>query len=197
MRRPFNSSILYPDSNTLHKSLRSIVPIVAPAHPAITSLQCALLHPQEPSCLKTYIHFWASEFTSVTKFMAMVYTLAWLPRYQKILHNPANILTKISRSALLTSTFITGAVGTSWAMTCFFQKTLPRHLLPKGRYWLGGFIGGLWAFVDSRGGRGNFLYGLRVGLISTWKVLAKKGFVKGIRHASLLAFPHKINRSLY
>lgn len=73
-------------------------------------------------------------------------------------------------------------------MACLFQKLLPRHLLPKGRYWLGGFIGGLWAAVDSRGGRSNFLYTFRVGLISAWKVLAKKGYVRGVKYALLLSF---------
>jgi len=178
---PFNSAILYPNVNPLPKSLQLISPIVSPAHPTITSLQCALLHPQEPSCLKTYLAFWASEFTSVAKFMSVVYAISWLPRYKAFLRNPAGALEKLSKSTLLTTTFITGSIGTSWGMACLFQKLLPRHLLPKGRYWLGGFIGGLWALVDSRGGRGNFLYTFRVGLISAWKVFAKKGYVRGVK----------------
>ncbi|PWW75362.1 hypothetical protein C7212DRAFT_297275, partial [Tuber magnatum] len=185
---PFNSSILYPDANPLPKSLQRVSPIVSPAHPTITSLQCALLHPQEPSCLKTYLAFWASEFTSLAKFMSVVYAISWLPRYKSFLCDPAGTLGKLSKSTLLTTTFITGSMGTSWGVACLFQKLLPRHLLPKGRYWLGGFIGGLWAIVDSRGGRGNFLYIFRVGLISAWKVLAKKGYVKGVKNGDVYLF---------
>lgn len=151
----------------------------------ITSLQCAMLHPHEPSCLKTYLHFWASEFTRVAKFMGVCYTISWIPRYKAFFRDPINTLTKLSRSALLTSTFITGSIGTAWAACCLFQKMLPRGFLPKGRFWLSGFLGGLWAFVDSRGGRGNFLYSLRLGIISAWKVLAKKNLVKGIRYIPL------------
>ncbi|KAG0138702.1 hypothetical protein HOY82DRAFT_544594 [Tuber indicum] len=185
---PFNSAILYPDANPLPKFLQKISPIVSPAHPTITSLQCALLHPQEPSCLKTYLAFWASEFTSIAKFMSVVYAISWLPRYKAFLRNPAGALGKLSRSTLLTTTFITGSIGTSWGMTCLFQKLLPRHLLPKGRFWLGGFVGGLWALVDSGGGRGNFLYTFRVGLVSAWKVLAKKGYVRGVKNGDVYLF---------
>ncbi|KAL0638641.1 hypothetical protein Q9L58_002367 [Maublancomyces gigas] len=184
---PFNSPILYPDS-LLPASLSSISLVISPAHPTITSLQCALLHPHEPSCLKTYLHFWASEFTRVTKFMSVCYGIALVPRYREFLKNPVGALVKLSRSTLLTSTSITGSIGTAWAMCCLFQKVLPGKVLPKGRFWLSGMLGGLWAFVDSSGGRGNFLYSFRLGLVSAWKVLVKKGVVKGVKNGDVYLF---------
>lgn len=36
--------------------------------------------------------------------------------------------------------------------------------------------------MDSSGGRGNFLYSFRLGLVSAWKVLVKKGVIKGIKY---------------
>lgn len=185
---PFNSPILYPNSNILPKTLQSISPIVDPAHPIINSLQCAVLHPHEPSCLKTYLNFWASEFTHVAKFMSICYGVSWVPKYSLFFKDPVGALMRLTRSTLLTSTFITGAIGTSWATCCLFQKTLPRGLLPKGRFWLSGFLGGLWAFVDSRGGRGNFLYSLRLGIISAWKVLVKRGLIKGLKNGDVYLF---------
>lgn len=104
-----------------------------------------------------------------------------VPRYRSFFKSPISVLTKLFKSTLLTSTFITGSIGTAWATCCLFQKILPGGVLPKGRFWLSGVIGGLWAFVDSRGGRGNFLYSFRLGLISAWKVLVKKGLVRGIK----------------
>lgn len=118
----------------------------------------------------------------MAKFMSVCYGIALIPRYKSFFKNPVGALVKLSRNTLLTSTSITGSIGTAWAMCCLFQKVLPGKVLPRGRFWLSGMLGGLWAFVDSKGGRASFLYSFRLGLVSTWKVLVKKGVVRGVKY---------------
>lgn len=185
---PFSSPILFPNAKTLPEVLSSISPIVSPAHPSIKSLQCALLHPAEPSCLKTYIHFWASELPRIAKFLGAIYCVAWLPRYKMFLSNPVSAVRRISSATALTSLFITGSIGSAWAACCFLQSVLPRTLFPKFRFWIAGFLAGLWAVVDRDNGRANFLYSARIGLVSAWKVLQKKGFVRSIKNGDVYLF---------
>ena len=184
----FSSPILFPDKEAIPRTLSSLTPLVSPAHPAIKSLQCAVLHPNEPSCLKHYIHYWASELPRIAKFLAAIYAVAWIPRYKKLLANPVGAAATISSATALTSLFITGAIGTAWAACCFLQSFLPRAFIPQARFWLAGFLGGTWAFLDRDNGRANFLYSFRIGLVSGWKVLVKKGIVRPLRNGDVLLF---------
>jgi hypothetical protein len=53
---------------------------------------------------------------------------------------------------------------------------------------LGGFLGGLWAFIEKDAGRGNFLYCARLSVESAWKVGAKRRWWKGVRGGDLWLF---------
>lgn len=184
----FSSPILFPNTETIPRTLSAMSPIISPAHPAIKSLQCALLHPDQPSCLKQYIHYWASELPRIAKFLAAIYAVAWIPRYKKFLANPIEATAKISSATAVTSLFITGSIGTAWAACCFLQSFLPRSFIPRARFWLAGFLGGVWAFIDKDNGRANFLYSFRIGLVSFWKILVKKGYAKPIKNGDVFLF---------
>lgn len=84
--------------------------------------------------------------------------------------------------------FITMAIGTSWGSICLFANLLPRNFLPTQRWFLGGFLGGLWGFVERKGGRGNFLYSVRMSIDSAWKVGKKRGWWKGFGGGDLGVF---------
>lgn len=84
--------------------------------------------------------------------------------------------------------FITMAIGTSWGSICLFANLLPRNFLPTQRWFLGGFLGGLWGFVERKGGRGNFLDSVRLSIDSAWKVCKKRGWWKGVRGGDLGVF---------
>jgi len=86
------------------------------------------------------------------------------------------------------SMFVTGAIGTSWGSICFFQNYLPRGVLPTQRFFVGGFIGGLWAFLERQNGRSNFLYSARLSIDSLWKVGVKHGWWKGVKNGDVLVF---------
>lgn len=111
-----------------------------------------------------------------------------VPRYRKVFADPGSELGKLARRVLKTSTFITGAIGTSWASICLFQAILPRTFLPSARWFWGGFLGGLWAFVDRQGGRAQVLYSVRMSVDSVWKVGRKKGWWKGLKGGDVMVF---------
>ena len=185
---PFVSPILFPNQETLPKRLTSISSITSPAHPAIKSLSCALLHPQDPSCLRTYVQYWIQAFPKVARFFTILFTAMSIARYRAFLDSPVAALNNLAKRILRMSLFISGAIGTSWGSICLFTNILPRTFLPTQRWFLGGFLGGLWAFLERKGGRANFLYSARMSLDSLWKVGVKRGWWTGIKNGDVLLF---------
>ncbi|KAH8732285.1 hypothetical protein GQ44DRAFT_735221 [Phaeosphaeriaceae sp. PMI808] len=185
---PFTSPILFPTHETLPKSLTSISAITSPAHPAIKSLSCALLHPQDPSCLRTYVQYWVQAFPKVARFFTLYFTAISLARYRTFIDSPVTALNKLAKSILSMSLFLSGAIGTSWGSICLFSNILPRTFLSTQRWFLSGFLGGMWAFLDRKRGRGNFLYTLRLSIDSLWKVGTKRGYWRGIKNGDVLLF---------
>ena len=94
----------------------------------------------------------------------------------------------MAKRVLRMTLFITMAIGTSWGSICFFANTFPRQFLPTQRWFLGGFLGGLWGFLERKGGRSNFLYSARLSIDSTWKVGKKRGWWNGIKGGDLGVF---------
>lgn len=83
---------------------------------------------------------------------------------------------------------ITGMVGTAWGSVCLLQQFLPRTVLPTQRFFFGGFLAGLWAFLERKKGRSNFLYAARLSIDSLWKVGVKHGWWRGVRSGDVLLF---------
>lgn len=186
---PFTSPILFPAAaQTLPASLSRIAPITGPANPSIRHTACALLHPHDPSCSRTYLTYFLRAFPNVTKFFTLVYGLFALLSYRSILKEPIPALNKLAGRILRISLFITGAIGTSWGSICFFSNYLPRHVLPTQRWFLGGFLGGMWAFIARRGERSNFLYSARLSIDSFYKVGKKRGWWRGLSNGDVLLF---------
>jgi hypothetical protein len=188
---PFVSPILFPGGKeTLPNvaAVRKLSPISGPAHPGTKHTSCAFLHPQDRSCARTYLKYWIAAFPTVTKFFTMLYGGFALLAYKALLKNPAPVLNRISQRIIKMSLFITGAIGTSWGSICLFNNILPRGLLPTQRWFLGGFLGGCWAFVARSHERDNFLYSFRLSVDSFYKVGKKRGWWKGIKHGDVLLF---------
>ncbi|KAJ8069787.1 hypothetical protein OCU04_000203 [Sclerotinia nivalis] len=178
---PFVSPILFPNSPTLPQSLSAISPITSPAHPLITSLTCATLHPSDPSCLRTYLTYWIQVFPRLARVFTLILSLFSLPSYRKFYNSPISSLNALAIRILKSTLYISGAIGTSWASICAFQSILPRDVLPTQRFFLGGALGGLWGFVVRKDARSEFLYSARASMDSLWKVGKKRGWWKGIK----------------
>ncbi|KAH6645067.1 hypothetical protein BKA67DRAFT_586834 [Truncatella angustata] len=185
---PYISPTLFPNQETLPPTLTSIAPLTSRAHPLITSLSCATLHPSDPSCSRTYLSFWLQSFPRVGRLFLVFYSLTMLPRYKALYNAPLTVLTNILGRSLRLSTFVTGAISTAWASICFFQTWLPRNFLPTQRFFLGGFLAGLWGFVERKQGRGIFLYSARTSIDSLWKVGVKRRWWKAMRGGDLWLF---------
>ncbi|KAL5115769.1 hypothetical protein ACEQ8H_006377 [Pleosporales sp. CAS-2024a] len=185
---PFVSPILFPTHETLAKTLVPLSSLCSSAHPAISSLSCALLHPQDPSCLRTYVQYWIQAFPRVARLVALYFAAMSLPRYRAFLTSPISSFNRLAKNILRISLFICGAVGTCWGSICLFQTFLPRTFLPTQRWFLGGVLGGLWALLQRKNGRPSFLYSARMSIDSTWKVGVKRGWWKGIKNGDVLLF---------
>jgi hypothetical protein len=188
--RPFISPILFPNKDdTLPRSLNAIAPLTSGAHPLITSLSCATLHPSDPSCTRTFLTFWLRSFPPLTRFFILVYSATTLvPRLRQLYHFPVSTLQRLLASALRMSTFITGSIATAWASICFFQQWFPRAFLSTQRFFLGGFLAGFWALVERRRGRAVFLYSARVSVDSLWKVGVKRRWWRAMRGGDVWVF---------
>ena len=69
---------------SLPESLSTIEPLVNTAHPGISNLSCAVLHPHETSCLKVFSQFIGLNWGRVGKFIAAVYALIGIATYRSI-----------------------------------------------------------------------------------------------------------------
>jgi hypothetical protein len=185
---PFVSPILFPTHDTLPKSLESISAITAPAHPAIKSLSCALLHPHDPSCLRTYLQYWVRAFPKLARLFTLYFAAMSLARWKSFAASPGAALANLAKSIARMALFVSGAIGTSWGSVCLFQNMMPRNFLPTQRWFLGGFLSGAWAFLDKKNGRANFLYTTRMSLNSLWKVGVKRGWWRGVKNGDVLLF---------
>lgn len=185
---PFTSPILFPDVRTLPKSLSAIAPITSPAHPAIKNLSCALLHPNDPSCIRTYVTYWIRAFPKVARLFTVIFAALSITKYKAFMNSPISAVNSLAKRVLRISFFICGSIGTSWGSICLFQNIFPRKFLSTQRWFLGGFLGGMWAFLERKQGRGNFLYSARMSIDSLWKVGVKRGWWRGIKNGDVLLF---------
>jgi hypothetical protein len=185
---PFVSPILFPTTKTLPSALSQIGPITSAAHPLHTSLSCALLHPSNPSCLTENLAYHVNAIPSLAKFFTLIFGALAIPRYASFIKDPVSFINKLSRQILKMTMFLSLAIGSSWGSICLFQNILPRTFLPTQRFFLGGFIGGLFGFLQRNGGRGQFLYSARASIDSAWKVGRKRGWWRGVRGGDVWIF---------
>lgn len=187
----FRSPILYPSATAaalLPPGLAAMAPITSPAHPGIPRLSCALLHPHDPSCGRTFLQYMLRAFPAMARFFAMVYGAFALFRWRAFVDHPVPFLNQLAARVLRTSLFLTGAIGTAWASICAAQRVLPGSVLSTQRWFLGGMLAGCWAWLERDGGRSNFMYSARTSVDSLWKVGRKRGWWVGVRDGDVVVF---------
>lgn len=122
------------------------------------------------------------------RFFLLFYSVLMLPRYKLLYNSPLYLLNRLLSRVLRVSTFATGAISTAWASICFFQAWFPRTFLPTQRFFLGGFLAGLWAWVERKEGRGVFLYSARASVDSLWKVGVKRRWWRAMKGGDVWVF---------
>jgi hypothetical protein len=189
--RPFISPILRGClTSPLPPTISPVIsPITSRAHPALQHLSCALIHPSDPSCFSAYLSQNAASFPQLARFLVLYYGAISLLRSGKLLASPLEFLNKLSAQILRTTAAISGAIGVSWGSICLFGAIFPRKFLPKFRFFLGGFLGGCFQFLDrTSAGRVNTLYVARVSADSLWKVGVKHGWWRGFKGGDVWVF---------
>ncbi|CAK7212247.1 hypothetical protein SBRCBS47491_001395 [Sporothrix bragantina] len=184
---PFSSPTLFPNKDVSQllalpttsaaaasAAIAAVTPLTSRAHPLIKSLSCATLHPDDPSCGRTFLTYWLRAFPAYARFFLVLYTALQLPRAGAVYHAPVQAIQRLIARALRSATFLTGSLSTAWASICFFQAWLPRRVLPTQRFFLSGFVAGFWAWVERKHGRALFMYSARQSLDSVWRVGVKR-----------------------
>ena len=124
----------------------------------------------------------------MAKFFTLIFALFAIPRYKNFFSTPIQELNSLAKRVLRMSAFLTGAIGTAWGSICLFAHLLPRTVLPQARWFWGGFLAGLFAILERKGGRGNFLYSVRLSIDSFWKVGKRRGWWKGFTGGDVWLF---------
>jgi hypothetical protein len=187
----FVSPILQPGNpQTLPDGIDPVIStITSRAHPAIHKLSCALLHPSDPSCFMAYLRQNLLAFPQLARFYAMYYGALSLLKIKKFVHEPMTSLNRLSESVLRSTVAISGSIGAAWGSICLFQAIFPRALLPQFRFFLGGFLGGLFQLFDrTPAGHMASLYTARTSVDSLWKVGVKRRWWRGVRGGDVWLF---------
>jgi hypothetical protein len=136
--------------------------------------------------LRTYLSFFLQSYGGIFRYFAIIYGAFSLLRIKAIVAHPVPALTRLFKAIFKSSLFVTGAVGTAWGSICWFQKVLPAKFLPTQRWFFGGALGGLWAFIDRDTGRSNALFSTRLSMDSLWKVGVKRRWWTGVRNGDVI-----------
>ncbi|KAJ5542297.1 hypothetical protein N7535_004717 [Penicillium sp. DV-2018c] len=184
----FVSPILHPDdANTLPSAVRSIAPIAGPAHPAITNLSCALLHPNLPNCSTAFLHHLLLSVPPLARFLTTVTLALSIPKFKTILLHPLDSVSTLSKRIITMTAVLSAAIGTAWGSVCLLNNNLPRKTLPTKRFFLSGALGGL-PFLFLGNSRSTFLWIFRAAVDSAYKTGVKRGLWKGGKSGELVLF---------
>ncbi|PYH99621.1 hypothetical protein BO71DRAFT_479307 [Aspergillus ellipticus CBS 707.79] len=181
----FASPILHPGSpNTLPSSLTSISPITGPAHPAISSLSCALLHPSSPSCATAFLHHVLLSVPPLARFLTTIIFALSLRNIKSLASEPITSINKLSKRIITLIAILSASAGSAWGSICLWNSLLPRSVLPKNRFFLSGALAGApFAFLGNS--RSIFMYFFRAAVDSAWKTNVKRGSWKGWKGGDL------------
>ena len=196
---PFISPILRPNNSSpavgLPSSINPIIhPITSRAHPSLTNLSCALIHPDQTSCFIAYVRQLLLSFPNILRFFTLYYSLiSFVTGPQKFFPATKNMfphLNRLAQQIFKTTSAVVGAIGLSWGSICLFQHLLPRKLFPQFRFFLGGLLGGMCQLIDSNtaAGYANSMYAARTSVDSLWKVGVKRRWWRPVKGGDVWVF---------
>lgn len=164
--------------------------ITSSAHPLLHShsLSCAVLHPSTPSCLYAFLTQMLTSAPTLLRFFTVIFSALSVLSYKRWRAAPVATLNALSKQILKMTFIISSAIGTAWSSICLFQNFLPRKLIPQWRFFLGGFLGGLFMYFDRQRGRGLATYAARTSADSLWKVGVKRRWWKDVKGGDVFVF---------
>lgn len=168
-------------------TVKSISPITGPAHPLISSLSCALLHPTVPGCSTAFLHHILLTVPPLARFLTSVTLALSVLKLKSILAHPVSSANILSKRIIKFTAVLSAASGSAWASICLWHALLPRSVLPTKRFFLSGALGGL-PFFFLGNSRSTFLYFFRVAVESAWKTGVKNRLWKGVKGGELWLF---------
>ncbi|KAB8233338.1 hypothetical protein BDV23DRAFT_154351 [Aspergillus alliaceus] len=181
----FVSPILHPgDLNTLPSAVKSISPITGPAHPSISTLSCALLHPSSPSCGTAFLQNILLSVPRLARFLTTVTLALSVLKFKKLMANPITSANALSKKIITLTAVLSASVGSAWGSICLWNSLLPRSVLPTKRFFLSGALAGM-PFAFLANSRSIFLYFFRAAVDSAWKTGVKRGLWKGWKGGDL------------
>lgn len=142
------------------------------AHPAISQLSCAALHPTLVSCTQAFLRLAASRSRQTLQIVFPVYAMRTLFKTKKHGSSPSRLTKQFIMNTLKTTAFLTLALTTAWSSICFTQKYLPSYLL-RHIFRVSGVIGGIFAFIDRANSHPIFVDAGRAAAISWLKAHPK------------------------
>ncbi|PYH77878.1 hypothetical protein BO82DRAFT_357831 [Aspergillus uvarum CBS 121591] len=171
----FVSPILHPGtSKTLPSSLASISPVTGSAHPAISSLSCALLHPSSPSCSTAFLHHILLSVPPLARLLTAATLALSLRNFKTLASHPITSLNELSQRIMKLTAVLSASAGAAWASICLWNAVLPRSTLATQRFFLSGALAGIpFAFLGPR--RSVFLSFFRAAIATAWKTAGKRG----------------------
>ncbi|EEP76761.1 conserved hypothetical protein [Uncinocarpus reesii 1704] len=177
----FISPILHPHNpNPLPAVLEGISPIASPAHPAMASLSCALLHPKTPSCLTAFLQQNLLSIPLLARTISKIAVILSLPGFASFLLRPVTCTNALCRTILSSTAVLSAALGAAWGSICLFNSLLPRSMLRTQRFYLSGALAGApFMFFRAAGVRSHFIYFFRLAVDSAWKAGVKRGLWRG------------------
>lgn len=167
----FKSPLLMRQPSQLSASLLKVYPVLASAHPAITKLSAALLHPEYRNGCTPFLKTISKNFKFVLKLLLPLSLLS------NIIGQRYDIL-DLARSlgqTLRTTIFAALSSASAWASIACSEIDVLNAIAPPIRYRLLGFLSGTWALLDSATGRARFLYIFRLALLSQYNLATANG----------------------
>lgn len=170
--------MLHPSNpNTLATPVKSIAPITGPAHPLITSLSCALLHPSSPSCGTAFLHQILLSIPRLARSLTTITLALSVLKIKTMMAHPISSVSALSQRIIKLTAILSTAVGSAWGSVCLWNSVLPRSTLPTKRFFLSGALAGVpFAFLGNS--RNVFMYFLRAAVDSAYKTGVKRGVWK-------------------
>lgn len=173
--------------------LEPVKSVLVRTHPLVDTTIGSLTHPFDPRLTRAYSGIMLRKFNSVGKYVLGFYVLRALLKVDKNEQGEpisrTEALVKAAINAVKLTSFIVLSTTTAHFAVEASEKYLSPKWIPENRFRLAGFIGGLWAFLDSSdGGHGRYLFAVRAAILSLWRTLVKEKKVKPIKHGDVYLF---------